>query len=83
MRTKFAMKIDQVSGCAHYFGKIEVQGAHISAPLWCFGAGGTPVLTSGQCFSDIYSFGDKEVTVGNGFPSGWLVSIRASGEHSP
>jgi hypothetical protein len=64
------MKIDQVSGCAHRLDKIEVQGAHIEAPLWCFGAGGTPVLTSGQCFSDICSSGDKKVTLGNEFLPG-------------
>ncbi|MFF3393909.1 hypothetical protein ACFYW1_23630 [Streptomyces sp. NPDC002669] len=65
MRTKFAMKIDQVSGRAHHLGKIEVQGARILEPLGRFGAGEAGVLTSGQCFSDFCSVGDKKVTVGN------------------
>lgn len=34
VRTKFAMKIDQVSCAAHHLYKIEVQGACISAALW-------------------------------------------------
>ncbi|TWG07012.1 hypothetical protein FHX80_115513 [Streptomyces brevispora] len=59
------MKIVQASDCAHHLRKIEVHGAHISAPLWRSGAGGAPLLTSGQCFSDIYSRRNKEVTVGN------------------
>lgn len=34
VRTKFAMKIDQVSCAAHHLRKIEVQGARISAAWW-------------------------------------------------
>lgn len=56
VRTKFAMKIDQVSCRAHHLYKIGVQGARILAALWGFRAGGAAMLTSGQrisaaCFS--------------------------------
>lgn len=79
MRTKSAMKIDQVSCTAHYFCKVEVQGTHIIGRIVDVGAGGRQCSLSDNVFWPLVARRQRPTPLNSGGgPAGSGRRVRES-----